>query len=66
MNRSYYYKRILEKSVELENASYHSPSIFYRNRISKKDLKLESDEDLLYLYENLKLRVKEVHSDDFI
>lgn len=53
MNRSYYYKKIMEKDRELE---YYSP--YHHASFKKADLKKMSDEDLRYLYQNLKSSIK--------
>lgn len=58
MNRSYYYKKITEKDVELEKISHYPFAV--HQRFNVYDLHKKSDEDLKDIYENLKLRIKEV------
>lgn len=58
MNRSYYYKKIIEKDVELEKISHYPVAV--HQLFNVHDLHAMSDDDLKYLYENLKLRIKEV------
>lgn len=58
MNRSYYYKKIIEKDVELEKLCHYPVAV--HQVFNVYNLQDKSDDELKDLYETLKLRIKEI------